>query len=608
MVTSRSTAITEFGRFARTVGTWAVCGALAVWLQLSVPHAGAQDPEPDKPTAPETDSDATERTEPAEPAPTEAKPTDPQSVDELRAAVPAGVKAAILTLHGEITDVMKESLTRRMNEAKAAGAKVIVFDMDTPGGLVMSSIAIADLIKNTEGVKTVAWVNPNAHSGGSIVAVACDEIVMARSSRLGDSQVILGGPLGAQGVPQELQAKAYSPVLAEFRASARLRGYDQVLCEAFVLPQREVWWLENIKTGKREFVFRDEKLKRFGEVDVADETRDRKDDGTVKVDATTKPRSRESRKVDADFVPEWKLVDSYFDPLSETRMETIQPIVADNQLLEMSAGEAQAYGFSKAVVAKEKDLKARYGITQLIRFDTNWSESLAYWLTSMYVRGFLLVIILLGAYVEFHTPGVGVPGLVALICLAIFVGAPYLTGLANVWEVALIVVGVVLIMLEVFVIPGFGVAGISGIVLLLLGLVATFVPDEPGHSFPLYIPTLPSTFEWLKMALITVVSSMAASFAGMLVLSRVLPRTMLFRAIAPANPTPSEVAPDDDYRGAARVGDVGKTESPLHPAGKAWFGSVLVDVVSQGSFLDANVEVEVIERRGNRVVVRPVRR
>jgi len=362
-----------------------------------------------------------------------------------------------------------------------------------------------------------------------------------------------------------------------------------------VLPQREVWWLENIETGEREFVFRDEKLKRFGEKYKPKES-DAEDES-----ADAEPQ------IDATFEPEWKLVEKYHDPVLDMEVDTIQPVVRDDQLLEMSAGEAYAYGFNKGIVADRDDLKERYALTSVISLEPTWSESFAYWLTSIYVRGFLMVIILLGAYIEFHTPGVGVPGLVALICLAIFVGAPYLAGLANVWEILLIAVGLLLIMLEVFVIPGFGLAGIVGLVLLLLGLIATFVPDEPGRTFPLYIPSLPSTMQWLRMAIATVVSSMIASLIGMFILSKFLPRLPVFRTLVPANPTPSEVAVDDPYRGAARVGDTGQTEGPLHPAGKARFGSVLVDVVTQGEYLETGAQIEVIERRGNRVVVRSVR-
>lgn len=497
------------------------------------------------------------------------------------------LKAAIIPIRDVLTDVAVESLRRRINEAVEDGATLLIFEMDTPGGLVTSAIDMADTIKNLTDVKTVAWVNDEAHSGGAIVAVACDEIVMTRSSRIGDAQVIMIGPGGAAAIPEEMRPKAFTPVLAEFRASARLRGYSQVLCEAFVVPENEVWWIEHTETGEREFVLRDEKIKRLGETD---EEKSEDDDAEGDEQPTAKPV--------------WKLVETFFDPILERDVDAIQPVVRDDQLLEMSPAEATAYGFCKAIVSEETDLEKRYSFTSLIRIEPTWSEGLAYWLTSMYVRGFLMVIIMLGAYVEFHSPGVGVPGLVALICLSIFVGAPYLTGLANVWEILLIIIGVTLIALEVFVIPGFGVPGISGILLLLIGMAATFMPDEPGRTFPLFMPTLESTIDALKTGIVTIVASMAISLAGMVMLSRMLPKMPMLRALIPANPTPSDVAVPDAYRGAARVGDIGESISPLHPSGKARFANVLVDVVTRGEFVDAAQRIEVVERHGNRVVVR----
>ncbi len=535
--------------------------------------------------------------------------------------------AAILPIHGEITDVTVESLKRRIEEAKKKQADVIVFDMDTPGGLVTSSIAIADLIRDLTEIKTVAWVHPNAHSGGSIVAVSCDEIVMSRSSRMGDSQVIMGGPGGVAAVPEELRAKAYTPVLSDFRTSARLNGYSQVLAEAFVVPEKEVWWIENIETGEKKFVFANDKNKLVGDdddddfatptktesapsdADTAAAADNKTADGQATGDqAASTEKINESKdkgsKPASSRSKQWKLVETYFDPLLDMEVDTIQPVVRDDQLLEMSSGEAYAYGFSKAVIVNEDALKARFGIEELVRLVPSWTETLTFWLTSIYVRGFLMLIILLGAYVEFHTPGVGVPGLVSLICLGIFVGAPYLTGLANAWEVLLIVVGVGLLALEVFVIPGFGLAGISGIILMIAGLLATFIPEEPGRMFPLYFPELPETMQALKNAVVTLVTSFFASLLGIAVLGRYLPQMPLFRRIVPANPTPSQVLPDDPYRGLGRVGDIGQTEGPLRPSGKVRFSGMLIDVVTQGEFIDAHAKVEVIERRGSHTVVR----
>lgn len=548
------------------------------------------------------------RAQTAPPATTPSGDTAPAATPHVLGSDTDGERrlGAILRLEGEITDVMVSSLKRRIEIAKSQGASVVILDMDTPGGLVTSSIAIADMIRELTNIKTVAWVNPNAHSGGSIVAVACDEIVMTRSSRMGDSQVIMGGPGGAAAVPEELEAKAYTPVLGDFRQSAKQNGYSHVLCESFVLPDREVWWIEHKETGERRFVFRDEKIKLVGkDVEFADTS----GAGTKDADktATDAPADAEaSPPSDDNVVYDWRLVSKYFDAVVDMEIDTIQPIVPSHQLLEMSAGEAIAYGFSKGIVRSDEELMTRYALGSFTRMAPTWSEALAYWLTSMYVRGFLMLIILLGAYVEFNTPGVGVPGLVALIALTIFVGAPYLTGLADVWEILILLVGFVLIAIEIFVIPGFGVAGITGVGLVLLGLLATFVPTEPGQTFPIYIPTMPGTMRFLEQGILTMFSSLSMSIVGIYLLSRYLPRTVLFRRIVPANPTPSEVLVEDPYRGVARVGDVGAAQTVLRPSGKAMFGPVLVDVVTRGEMIEPSTKLEVIERRGNQVVVRAV--
>jgi len=509
-------------------------------------------------------------------------------------------KAAILDFNGEITDIMASSMRRRIDEAKASGVDVIVLDMDTPGGLVSSAISIADMLRELTDIKTVAWVNPNAHSGGSLVAVACDEIVMSRSSRIGDSEVIMGGPTGAGAVPEELHAKAFTPVLADFRQSAKKNGYSQVLCESFVLPEREVWWIQNKETGERRFVFRDEKIRLVGDEEGAASAKssDAKSDSAKKDDKVADASSVK------DVPHDWELVKSYHDVVAGTELKVVQPIVPSTQLLEMSAGEATAYGFCKAIIPSVSALKEHYQIASVIRLAPTWSEHFATFLTSMYVRGFLMLIVLLGAYVEFHTPGVGVPGLVALICLGIFVAGPYAAGLANVWEIILIVLGLLLLALEVFVIPGFGIAGISGLVLVFVGLLGTFVPMEPGHSFPIYIPSMPETVRYLQGGLMTMAASLVMSLIGMAMLSKYLPRTALFQRIAPPNPTPSDVLTEDPYRGAARVGDIGEAQTVLRPSGKAMFGPVLVDVVSRGEVIEPPAKLEVVERRGNRVVVR----
>lgn len=517
------------------------------------------------------------------------RPARARDISSIGLADPAAggqKQGAIIEIKGEISDVTTESIRRRVAAARKEGAQVIVFEIDTPGGLVSSALDICNLIKGLSDLHTVAWVNSGAYSAGSMIAMACDQIVMSASSTIGDCGVILGGPTGPQEVPEELRAKAESPVIEQFRDSAARNNYDPLLCESLVVKELVVYWIEHTQTGERRFVDEAEKKKLFGEPG----------EGFA-------PPPDQTDAVDAS---EWKLVESFVDVVSGKSVKVIQPVVKATELLTMSQSRATAFGFCKAIINNPAELAEFCGVTgEWSRLESTWSEDLTGWLTSMPVRIFLLAIIMLGAYVEFNTPGVGVPGLVALIALAIFVGAPYLTGLANVWEIVIVLIGFILLAVEIFVIPGFGVAGICGIICIIVGLLATFIPDEPGRTFPIYWPSLQPGLDGLRTGVIVLASGASAGVVAMILFSRVMPNIRWLQGAMPLNPAPVPAGPVvDPYRGYARVGDIGTITSPLRPSGKARFGDELVDVVTRGEYLDPPGQIEVIERSGNRVVVR----
>jgi membrane-bound serine protease (ClpP class) len=271
----------------------------------------------------------------------------------------------------------------------------------------------------------------------------------------------------------------------------------------------------------------------------------------------------------------------------------------------MGQDAAIAYGFAKAKVGSLNELRDFFGIRGPIGvLPYTWSETLVDWLSSPLVRSVLFILMMLGAYVEFNTPGIGVAGIVALACLLIFLGAPYLTGLADAWEILVVVVGIALLLVEVFVIPGFGIAGVTGIVLIVVGLLATFMPEDPG---PIYWPSFEYTVEGLKKGLWVLAGGLTGSLAGMWALSHVLPKSPYFSKIVPANPTAESVTVGDPYGGMARIGDIGQAVADLRPAGKARFGSTLVDVVSDGEYIESGERIVVSDHRGNRVVVRRIR-
>ena len=312
----------------------------------------------------------------------------------------------------------------------------------------------------------------------------------------------------------------------------------------------------------------------------------------------------------------WQPVKTMIDPVTSREIDVKQPIVKERDLLTLTQSEAIAFGFARAIISDEDELSKYYQINGVIlRIVPTWSEGLADFLSSPLVRTILMMLIMLGIYAEFQAPGTLVGGVVALIALAIFLGAPYITGLAGAWEVLLVLLGVTLLAVEIFVIPGFGVAGISGLLLILVGLIATFMPAQPG---PIVIPQMPGSWTGLKTGFQVIFGGMALSLIGMWLLNRYLPSVPGTRGLflnPPGSSTEGAVAVGPYESASAtstttndlvRRGDVGPAVTDLRPAGKALINGRRVDVITRGHMLDKGCTVEVVEVSGNHVVVREV--
>jgi membrane-bound serine protease (ClpP class) len=486
---------------------------------------------------------------------------------------PAG--GAIVPITGPIDKIMRDSVQRRLDRALADGKRVIIFEFNTPGGRVDFALEMSHMIKNLPSdVRTVAWVHPEAYSAGALLALACQEIWMSPSSTMGDCAPIAVDPVqGLQPLPNTERAKLESPILQEFRDSAVRNGYDPLLARAMVTAKTEVWWLENSATGQREFVTGDVKKQRIDDVD---------------------PDKRE-----------WKLVESYTLP-GEKPTPVTQPIDGEDTLLTVSQSDAIAFGFARGIVRDTGELTTRLNLAgPPARLEVSGWENFAQWLTDPIIRGILFAIILLGAYMEFHTPGVVLPGVTALIALVIFLGAPYAAGLADIWTILLAVLGVILLVLEIFVIPGFGIAGIAGAVLLLVAVIASFVPTEPGAP-PFSLPRSPGTWSALLTGMKVLSVSTLVSILGMVLLAYYLPRSRLAGAIVLQNPCAEKLAVPEVHPELAQPGDIGIVTGDLRPGGQARFGHEVIDVQSQGEYVEAGRRVQVIRREGMCVIVRPL--
>jgi membrane-bound serine protease (ClpP class) len=295
-------------------------------------------------------------------------------------------------------------------------------------------------------------------------------------------------------------------------------------------------------------------------------------------------------------------------------------IVKDNELFTRTASEAFEYGIARAVVKDRAEalefLAERDGVTfsgEPMVLKTLWSEEMVRWLNSPAVMGVLVMLAMLGVYIEFNTPGVGLPGLAAVICFAIIIGSKYFHGLANWVEVAIFLVGVLLLMVEIFVIPGFGIWGFLGIVCMLFGLFGMLVKNPPGEW---YKPWPQDAIAWNDFGWGVV--SLAGGFVGFAVLAgllaKYLPKMQLLNGLI-LSPSVAKQGTEmevnittlpESKTISVNVGELGEVVSRLRPAGKAKFGDAIVDVVAEGEFLDPGTKVEIIEIHGNRVVVKKV--
>jgi membrane-bound serine protease (ClpP class) len=221
-----------------------------------------------------------------------------------------------------------------------------------------------------------------------------------------------------------------------------------------------------------------------------------------------------------------------------------------------------------------------------------WAETLVRLLTHPVVSSLLLTIGMLGIIVELRTPGLGVPGVLGVTSLALFFWGHCLVQLVGWEELLLVGAGFVLLVLEVFVTPGFGVLGALGLMALLGGLGLSLVG-------------VGATWQMLLIAAGRVVLSLLLALAAALAMLRVLPRLPFGRRLV----LETEMAADSGYASAPErdchwLGKRGTAASPLRPAGLAHIDDERVDVVSEGEFIDAGEPLEVIRVDGNRIVVR----
>lgn len=500
----------------------------------------------------------------------------------------------ICPLRGEVDPGMAVVLKRAVERAKDAEALLLV--IDTPGGRVDSAIEMTTAIMSLD-IPTIAFIEGmGAISAGALLSYACDYIYMAEGSNIGASTPVMPGV----DTTEAMDEKSNSFIRGKYRALGEANGHEPLLGEAMVDRNIEVRAYRNADGGYYFF--------RSDQGDSGDEDSDRRDLLDQILDAVSEDgESGEEigdllRKVlgaeDASRSPAVRPQNT--DRAARKALDENTILVSPRgELLTLTSREAVQFGLAESITTDVDDTLREHllGSMKRLEITPTWDEALFAFLTTPTIAGLLLMAGLGGLYVEARTPGFGAPGIIGAACLALFFGAHMVIGMANWIDVALLVIGVSLILAEIFLLPGFGIAGVLGIACLIGGAYMALV-NAPLPEFAWEIDSMRRALYTLTVGLF--------SFGAFVVGSAfLLPYTPLgnFLVLSTALQNDAGYTAQCAEESATLRGLVGVATTPLRPAGKGRFGTRKVDVVTRGEFLDQDTPIQIILSDGNRYVV-----
>ena len=461
----------------------------------------------------------------------------------------------VIPIHGEINRSMVIFIKRGIEKARSLKAKYVIFDIDTFGGRVDSALQITTLIGSIDFGTSIAYVTAGPEStgvswsAGALISFSCNEIYMASGTSMGAAAPVYQTTEGMKAAEE----KVVSAVRAQIAALAEKNGYPKDVALAMV--DMDVELVE---------IYINDKLYAVNSDELINIEREAKDKGQ-------------------------KIIKGKI-------------IAGKDKLLTLTANEMVKYGVSKGTLNNINDLYQILDISEnkVELVEETEADKFITFLTSSAVIGILVVLALVALYIEVTTPGFGIPGTIAIVCFAIIFGTNALLGRVGSLELIVFLIGVVLLIIEIFIIPGFGVIGVSGIILIVLSLIFSmqdFVIPKFNWQWGIFFKNI-----------FTISISFFTSVLFIMLLSRLLPNLKLFGRLAlnsvQATSEGFTVQPDEYIK--KYINKKGITTTVLRPSGKAEIDGEIVEVEADGEYLDKGVDIEVAEISGNRILVRKI--
>lgn len=488
-------------------------------------------------------------TEQPEKPPQQSEKTDPDGkVNGSRSAV-------IIPLHEMIDPLSGALFQRKFQDAVNSGVDVVILDIHSPGGYTAVTFELMDLVLDAGQVETVALIEKDALSGAALLSLACDKIVMLPDARIGDAGEIV---MGEDGAFRYTEAKSRSALAQKVRDTATRTGRPATLAEKMVDKDMVVFQATHKTDGKVAY---------FSE-------------------------------------REWEATEDTSDwnrgkPLREAGKEMFF-ICNGSRAVKLSMADLTID--NRDQLAEVLDLRQPIPVMERTSMDT-----FVFVLNTNVVAFLLILCGLIALTIELGAPGLGIGGLVSLLCFSLFFWSRFLGGTTGWLEVTLFLVGLAFIGAELFLIPGFGIAGVSGVVLVLGSLMMA--------SRRFLIPENGEQLTSLGYDFLTVIGAFLGFLIAMMFLSQYMGEIPGLSRLTLKPPvwvgssgSLSTMQPAANLPGwqCVSVGDQGEAISPLRPSGKMQVGEFQVDVVTEGDFVESGSRVQVIIKQGSRVVVRPV--
>lgn len=442
-----------------------------------------------------------------------------------------------------VETMIGRELDRQQNRVNWIG-----FRIDSPGGRWGDCLRLADTIAmlDPDEVRTVAYVPAEASGGATLVALACDQVVMQPGAHVG------GMPLNPNA-PPEIDSEFETAMKTIRESLAAKTNHTWSLLVAMVEPTAELFRYSHRKTGETRFM--------------------------STAEAKEQPDANDWRQGEAVAKP--------------------------GEALRLSAEEARGLGVASQVVDNFDEFKQLYGFGagQPREVKPNWALEFVEALASPGLAVALLVIGIVGIYIELHTPGLGLGGFIAVVAFMLFFWSKFLNGTAEWLEILLFLGGVFFLLMEMLVLPGFGIFGLGGGAMILAAIVLAGTTT--------WLPRTEDELSQLRTSLAVVVGGFVVALAAAMALRRYLPHAPILRDIILPAPSDKELIEREHREALADfttlIGHQGTASTNLMPAGKATIEGRMIDVIADGDVIDRGTPVEVVSVRGTRVMVRAVK-